>query len=185
MARSKGTSVIEVSQAFAKEEDCLTYLEVARWPEGVRCLKCQSDKISKFSTKESTRKRTKKDGTVVEAKVPARHLYQCLNAECGHQFTVTTGTIFHDSHLALQKWFLAVALTCNAKKGLSALQLQRDLNINYRTAWYLSHRIREAMASGNATHLLTGTIEADETYVGGKYTRRSNRARYDKDMVSA
>lgn len=184
MARSKGTSVIDVAKTFATDEACLAYLEAARWPEGVRCLKCEGDRVSKFTTAESTRTRkNRKTGEVTTVTVPARHLYQCLNAECAHQFTATTGTLFHDTHLPLQKWFMAVALICNGKKGISAKQLERDLDVNYRTAWYLSHRIREAMAEGNGSDLLTGKVEMDETYVGGKYDRRTKRARYDKIAV--
>jgi hypothetical protein len=79
---------------------------------------------------------------------------------------------------------LAVAIMCNAKKGLSAKQLQRDLETSYKTAWFLSHRIREAMMLGNWTdEKMTGTVEADETYIGGKYDKRRKRAKYDKPAV--
>src|SRR5207248_3367684 len=85
--------------------------------------------------------------------------YQCLEPSCKQQFTATSGTIFHDSHLALHKWFLAIALIMDAKKGMSAKQLERHLEVNYRTAWYLAHRIRKAMAEGNGGDLLSRTIE--------------------------
>jgi transposase-like protein len=70
-------------------------------------------------------------------------IYQCLEKECGKQFSATSDTIFNDTHLPLTKWFLAIAMICEAKKGMSALQVQRHLGINYRTAWHLCHRIRE------------------------------------------
>jgi transposase-like protein len=110
-------------------------------------------------------------------------IYQCLEKECGKQFSATSGTIFNDSHLPLTKWFLAIALICEAKKGMSACQLQRHLGVNYRTAWYLAHRIREAMKEGDFQ--LSGEVEADETYVGGKVIRRSIRGRKprEKDCV--
>ena len=95
-----------------------------------------------------------------------------------------SGTIFNDSHLPLQKWMLAVAIMCNAKKGVSAKQLQRDLAVSYKTAWYLSHRIREAMMLGTwSDEKMDGTVEMDETYIGGKYDRRLKRARWDKPAV--
>jgi hypothetical protein len=93
--------------------------------------------------------------------------FQC-NA-CHEQFTVTVGTIFEDSHIPLRKWLMAFALLCSAKKGISALQLQRELDIgSYRTAWHMAHRIRHAMSKEPLAGLLKGTVEADETYVGGK-----------------
>jgi len=115
--------------------------------------------------------------TVEEVRSPDRHLYQCLDPNCGHQFTATTGTIFNDSHLPLQKWMLRTAIMCNAKKGVSAKQLQRDLECSYKTAWYLSHRIREAMAVGNFNdQKLTGTVEVDETFIGGKHSSAERRS---------
>jgi hypothetical protein len=143
-----GKSLIEIQRSFRTEEKCQAYLEAARWPEGVRCLKCDGDKVSKFVTNETSRERVNRKGQTVTVRVPARTLYQCLNAECGHQFSATTGTLFNDSHLPLSKWFMGIALMCNAKKGLSAKQMERDLGVNYRTAWYLNHRIRKAMDEG-------------------------------------
>jgi hypothetical protein len=77
---------------------------------------------------------------------------------------------------------LAVAIICNAKKGVSAKQLERDMGVSYKTVWYLNHRIREAMADG-VDGLVTGTVEADETYIGGKFDKRRKRAKYDKEPV--
>ncbi len=147
-------NLIDVTKAFSTEEACLEFLEHLRWPAGVRCLKCDGDKLSRIERKSRTKnKRTR--------------LFQCLNPECKYQFTPTTGTIFADSHLPLTKWFLAIGLMLNAKKGLSAKQMQRDLGTGYQTAWYLCHRIRKAMEEGQLP-MLTGVVEADETYVGGK-----------------
>jgi transposase-like protein len=134
--------LMQIAAEFSAEDVCLDYLEKVRWPDGVRCLEegCRSGRITKLSTKESQRRNGRK--------IPARHLYQCR--ECGHQFTARTGTLFSNSHLPLTKWFLAVALMANAKKGLSAKQLQRDLKVSYESAWYLCHRIRESMQSGGS-----------------------------------
>jgi len=97
-------------------------------------------------------------------------LFQCLEDGCRKQFSATSGTIFNGSHMPLTKWFLAIAMVCEAKKGMSACQLQRHLGVNYRTAWYMAHRIREAMQDG--ADLLTGVVEADETYLTPKKPRK-------------
>jgi hypothetical protein len=176
-------SLIEVRAQFGTEEQCLAYLEFMRWPEGVRCVKCGSDKISKFRTNGSTRTRkSRRTGEIKTVDVPARYLYECLNQECGHQFSATANTVFNDTHLPLSQWLMAVALMVNAKKGLSAKQMERDLGVSYPTAWYLCHRIRKAMEDGSPG-LLTGTVEADETYIGGKYDRRRHREPHEKQGV--
>ena len=148
--------LIEVTKAFATEEQCLVYLEAKRWPDGVRCVTCGSKNISRI-----TRKVTKKTDN------KRAQLYQCLEPSCKQQFSATTGTIFNGSHLPLDKWFMAVALLVDAKKSMSALQLQRHLDCNYRTAWYLAHRIREAMVDSDGPKMM-GVVEVDETYIGGK-----------------
>jgi transposase-like protein len=154
-------NLIDVSRDFATEDACLDYLEKMRWPTGLACLKCGSIKVARLKLKS---KRSK----------PNRRVYQCLEQPCRHQFTATTGTIFHDSHLPLRKWFLALAIICDAKKGVSANQLKRHLRVNYRTAWYLSHRIRKAMEE-SPEEKLKGIVEVDETYVGGAYDKRRKR----------
>jgi transposase-like protein len=109
-------------------------------------------------------------------------MYQCLNAKCKYQFAATTGTLFSDTHLPLSKWMMAVALMCNAKKGISAKQMERDMGVSYKTAWYLNHRIRKAMDEG-VGDLFTGIVEIDETYIGGKFDKRRKRAKWDKEAV--
>src|SRR6266567_7089340 len=143
--------LIDISTAFSSDEKCLTYLENKRWPNGVRCTTCGADKISKITRKSKTKNKR-------------AQLYQCLEPSCKSQFSATNGTIFHDSHLPLSKWFTAIALLVDAKKSMSALQLQRHLGVNYRTAWYLAHRIREAMIDGDGPKM-TGVVEVDETYI--------------------
>ena len=173
-----GQSLIDTAKAFATEEACHTYLEAARWPEGLKCLQCGHSKVSRFTVKGKTR--TAKDGTIKQS--PDRFMYQCLNKACKYQFAATTGTIFSDTHLPLSKWMMAVALMCNAKKGLAAKQMERNLDVSYKTAWYLCHRIRKAMDQG-IDGMFTGTVEVDETYVGGKFDKRRKRAKYDKPAV--
>jgi hypothetical protein len=143
-----------------------------RWPDGViRCTVCGNDKISRITRQSKSRnKRTR--------------IYQCLEPTCKQQFSATSGTIFHDSHLPLTKWFFALALIVDAKKGISANQVKRHLGVNYRTAWYLNHRIRKSMEEPNPPKL-TGTVEVDETYVGTKSRRphHAGRSTKDKDIV--
>ena len=129
---------------YDTDAECRAALEELRWPDGVCCLRCGSLSISRIKT---------------------RKQYDCN--DCRYRFSVTTGTILNDSHLALPKWFMAVLLMCEAKKGISANQMKRTLGVAYKTAWYLCHRIREAMTDVRPARL-TGTVEVDETYVGGK-----------------
>ena len=131
---------------FGDDQHCRNYLEHLRWPQGVTCPKCLGTKVSS---------------------ILKRDQYNCDNESCGHQFSVTSGTVFHDTHLALTKWFLAIYLICQSKKGMSAHQLHRMLKVHYRTAWYLCHRIRHAVEQASDPKM-DGTCEIDETYVGGK-----------------
>src|SRR5579872_5855687 len=141
-------STIDVAKQFASEEACVNYLEALRWPNGVRCVKCDGERVSRYVAKGREKRFGPKHpqaGELTGERGPDRFVYQCLDKACFQQFSVTAGTIFNDSHLSLQLWMMAVALMINARKGLSAKQLQRDLQVNYRTAWYLEHRIRKAM----------------------------------------
>lgn len=138
-------TIIELFEAFSSDDRCRELLERLRWPNGPECPRCF--------------------GRVVRLADRPRLLY-CK--DCDYQFSVTAGSIFHDSHLPLIKWFTAVYLLCEAKKGMSALQIKRTLGISYKTAWYLCHRIRAAMATTEKP-MLEGTIEMDETYVGGRF----------------
>jgi transposase-like protein len=148
-----------------------------RWTDGVvRCTVCGCDRVSKITRK-------------TPGKNKRAQIYQCLETSCKSQFSATSGTIFADSHLPLHKWFLAMALVLDAKKGMSAKQLQEHLGIgSYRTAWYMCHRIRKAMDVDHGTlPKMRGIVEMDETYIGGKTVRRGKgRGRSkDKDVVVA
>ena len=167
-------NLIKLQSAFGTEEQCLEFLERMRWPNGVRCVTCGGDKISKITTKEGVRKNGKP--------IPARHLYECLEPTCKQQFTATSGTVYASTHLPIQKWLAAIALVCNAKKGISAKQMERDLGVTYKAAWYLNHRIREA-AMDTAPEIFEGIVEADATFIGGKYDKRRKRAKREKPAV--
>jgi transposase-like protein len=136
--------LIQLNDLFDTDAECRAYLEALRWPKGVACPRCQA--------------------TTGISRLHERKQFECDS--CGYQFSVTAGTVFNDSHLPLPKWFLAVFLITESRKGMSALQLKRLLKVSYKTAWYLCHRIREAMKDANPEPL-TGTIECDETYIGG------------------
>lgn len=165
-------NLLDIHNELNTEEKCLTFLEHMRWPDGVKCLSCQSSKIGQITSKGKLNKKTGK-------RSPDRHLYQCK--ECRFQFTATTGTVYHDTHLPLTQWFLAIALITESKKGISAAQLSRALGCQYRTAWYLAHRIRKAMIEENPAKL-TGIVEVDETYIGGKQ-RGLTRKLKNKEVV--
>jgi transposase-like protein len=139
----------------------------------VACLACGGTRISRAVSSVKNRRTGK-----VSKK---RYTYDCLEKLCRHQFTVTTGTIFHDSHLSLTKWFMALALMMNARKGLSSRQMARDLGVTVRTAWYLNHRLREAMGQDGTP--VTGIVEVDETFVGGRYDKRRKRGPWEKQPV--
>jgi len=134
-------------EQYGDDTNCRKALENLRWPDGVKCPACGSEKISR---------------------IVARNQFDCDS--CRYQFSVLSGTIFHDTHLPLHKWFLATYLLCESKKGMSALQMQRMLKTTYRTSWYLCHRIRAAMLETEPKPL-GGTVEIDETYVSGKRRR--------------
>ncbi len=150
-------------EQFPNEEACRDYLEQLRWPEGVRCPRCDHNAISRLQNQDK---------------------FEC--SRCEYQFSVTSGTIFHDTHLALRKWFIAAYLICESKKGISAAQIGRTLGVTYKTAWYLCHRIREAMGNGtqSAGPTLFGIVEVDETLVGGKRRGVGSGNRIGKTWVA-
>jgi transposase-like protein len=157
-------NLTELIERFGSEDRCHEYLEDLRWPDGVRCPRCDSDKISRITK---------------------RRQFDCDG--CRYQFSVRVGTIFHDSKLPLWKWFLAVYMMGESKKSISANQLKRMLGVSYKTAWYLCHRIRAAMRDEGA-ELLNGIVEADETYIGGKARgfsskREAARHRFDNKAI--
>jgi transposase-like protein len=156
-------TLIDVNKLYSTDDRCRELLKRLRWPYGVECLRCKSKDVFEVSG----------------------FKYEC--SECHYQFTVTAQTIFHDTHLPLQTWFLAVLLLVEARKGMSANQLKRTLGIAYKTAWYLCHRIRYAMneASKDRPQLADGggTVEMDETYVGGKHKGKRGRGAEGKEIV--
>ena len=137
------------------EDEARRHLENLRWPNGITCPHCES-----------------KDATRMEGKAHRKGAIQCN--DCRQQFTVTVGTVMESTRVPLRKWIMAFHLLCSSKKGYSALQLKRDLGLgSYKTAWFMAHRIRYAMNNGPLSEKLKGTVEMDETYVGGRPRYRS------------
>ena len=155
-------TLCDVIDRYSSDAKCRQALETIRWPDGVSCPRCGDAEVSPM---------------------PSYDLWLCK--PCSYQFSVTAGTIMHDSHLPLRKWFLAIYLMCESKKGISALQIQRTLGVAYRTAWYLCHRIREAMGNDKLEGpTLFGVVEVDETLVGGKKRGRGKGYRGNKTWVA-
>jgi transposase-like protein len=137
-------SLIDFYNKFSSEQVCRDYLEKARWGDEIVCPHCGSYKAYKYS-----------DG----------RLFKC--GDCRKQFTVRVGTIFEDSKISLQKWFLAVYLATSLKKGISSVQLSKYLGITQKTSWFMLQRIRYAIETGDTTKL-SGEVEIDETYMSKK-----------------
>ena len=137
--------IVKIYEMFPTENDCIKHLERVRWKGQPRCPYCKSDAVTPL---------------------PKENRHHCNS--CNTSFSVTVGTIFHHTHLSLQKWFLALCIVLNAKKGIAARQLGRDLHVNRNTAWRIDMKIRQAMNEREQRELLTGLVECDETYIGGK-----------------
>lgn len=155
-------TLYELTEKYPDEESAIRYFEAMRWPKGATCPACASKEVGR--------------GTQTMRR---RQLWYC--AACGAMFSVTSGTVMEHTKLPLRKWLLAFHLMGASKKGMSALQLSRMLQVTYKTAWHLSHRIRATMAE--EPERFTGTVETDETYLGGKRKGRGRGYRGDKIAV--
>jgi len=162
MKNNESIDLVELIERFGDDQKCRNYLEMLRWHNGVRCPKCDGEKISS---------------------ILKRDQHNCDNESCRYQFSVTAGTIFHDTHLPLVKWSLATYILCQSRKGVSANQLKRMLGVSYKTAWYLCHRIRAAMKEADRP-MLDGIVEMDETWVGGRNRGKgSGMGSFNKEVV--
>ncbi|RYY06386.1 MAG: IS1595 family transposase [Sphingobacteriaceae bacterium] len=151
---SQFKNLIQLLDFFKEEKTCTEYLAKSRWADNVPCCP-HCGNVGAYITNRG---------------------YKCKAKECGKKFTVITGTIFENTKISLRYWFGAIYLATNHKKGISSLQLSRDLNVTQKTAWFILHRVRE-MLTDNAPEMLTGTVEVDETYVGGKKANKHQKVR--------
>lgn len=149
MADLSDMTLAKLIEHYRDDENCRRKLVELRWPHGIHCPDCDCGECYDIAK---------------------RKQYQCK--KCDYRFSVTAGTIFHNTNLPLWKWFVTIYLMLESKKGISAAQIGRTIDVSYPTAWHLCHRIREALDDdddeGGPTSLLRGIVEVDETWVGGK-----------------
>lgn len=150
----------EFQERFKTEEDCFEYLVQSRWPEGFECPRCGHDKAYIMQK---------------------RKVFQC--AACRHQTSVTAGTIFHRTHAPLRKWFWAIYLVGSDKRGCSAKQLEKMIDVHYATAWLMIHKIRKAMRDRDNLYRLEEDIEMDDSYFGGASKGKRGRGAGNKSPV--
>jgi transposase-like protein len=154
-AMAKDLTLIQLFDRFGTDDKAREHLERVLWKDGIVCPHCKCTDQKQFAARTAN----------PEKKIRAGLRY-CSN--CKSQFTVTVGTIFEDSHIPLRKWLIAWYLLCSSKKGIAALELQRLLELgSYRTALFMAHRIRYALKETSFTDKLSGTVEVDETLMGG------------------
>lgn len=158
---SDETSFFQLTAQYPDEASAERYFIARRWPNGVNCPRCGSVDVQRGAQ-------------------PGRNR-QLWNCQCGKQFSVTSGTVMADTKIPLRKWLFAFHIIGASKKGISALQLSRMLGVEYKTAWHLSHRIRETMV--NDSQKFTGIVETDETYIGGRRTGRGRGYKGNKVAV--
>lgn len=140
-------TLMEAIRYFSDPDVCLSFLAGVRWPNGVACPTCGSRKVSFLAT---------------------RRLWKCSEDHPRRQFSVKVGTIFEDSPIGLDKWMAAMWMIANCKNGVSSYEISRALDVTQKTAWFMLHRIRLAMQDGSIERPLRGSVEADETFIGGK-----------------
>jgi len=164
------------SPRFQNEDEARKHLEALHWPNGPFCPHCGSFDAKRLPAQKGRKTKAHPEGMIRKGVV------QCN--DCRQQYTVTVGTVFESSKVPLNKWLLANHLLCASKKGISGHQMARMLGVTYKTAWFMMHRIREAMKDTHPGPMggYGETIEADETYVGGKVKNRSNKQR--RNMIA-
>lgn len=161
-AKDKSPLIAELPVACASEDAAVEFLERQRWGSTPACPRCGDTEAAQIVGKDGQR--------------GPRYLWRCRG--CKDQFTVRIGTIYGDSKIPLRHWCYAFWAACASKKGISALQIKRQTGLSYKSALFLMHRVRYAMTpDAAAERVLTGTVEADETYVGGKFRNRSIQER--------
>lgn len=154
-----GLSMVEFFERYGTEAKCRRALERTRWPSGFVCPRCAGTQASRF----------------VRGELP---YWQC--AACRHQTSLLAGTVFASTKLPLVRWFLAMQLLTQAKNNVSALELKRQLGVNYASAWLIKHKLMQAMAVRERTRRLTGRVEMDDAYLGGERPGKPGRGSPNK-----
>src|ERR1700733_3424580 len=154
-------NLVSLSRLFSDEDLARDFFEHHLWPNGPVCPHCGHDEAYALTGKPDSKKPVRKG------------VYKCK--KCRQQFTIRVGTIFEDSKLPLCKWLMAFHLLTSSKKGISSLQIARELGITHKSAWFMTHRIREAMRTETPPKPKKGIVEMDETYVGGRPSRGAGR----------
>jgi transposase-like protein len=143
---------------FSNPDNCLSYLVARRWPDGVTCPACGSDAVRFIST---------------------RRLWECKNKHPRKQFSVKVGSIFEDSAIGLDKWLVAAWMLTNCKNGISSYELAKTIGVTQKSAWFMLHRLRLALQDDEGGGQLSGEVEVDETFIGGK-ARNMHKAKRAK-----
>lgn len=143
--------LLEATRYFADPDVCVDFVASMRWPDGVTCPHCSGKKVSYLSS---------------------RRIWKCMAKDCHKQFSVKTFSVFEDSPIPLDKWLTAVWLVVNCKNGVSSYEIARDLKVTQKSAWFMLHRIREAMRDDRKHKFgFGGPVEGDETYIGPNTTK--------------
>jgi transposase-like protein len=149
-------TLVEAIRYFSDPDTCLAFMIPLRWPDGIRCPRCESESYTFLAT---------------------RRLWKCK--ACKKQFSVKVGTIMEDSPIGLDKWLIAIWMIANAKNGISSYEIHRAIGVTQKSAWFLLHRIRLAMQTGTFQKL-AGRVEVDETFIGGKARKMHKSKRTEK-----
>jgi transposase-like protein len=164
-------NLVTLAAHFSDEGKAYELVESMRWKDGVVCPHCGVVDEATYLQPKGEGRRTR------SGKISKRRVWKCR--ACRKQFSVAVGTIFERSHVPLHKWLLAVYLMCSSKNGVAAFELHRTLDVSYQTAWFMCHRIREAMTREPLASKFRGIVEVDETYIGG-----SERNKHRKNKPS-
>jgi transposase-like protein len=170
-------SFLALADRLRTEGDAYRVLEEMRWGDRPVCPHCGSVRKHYFLTPANGHARKTRIGSASE-----RRVWKC--ADCRKQFTVTVGTIFHGSKIPLRVWLLVIFDACSAKNGISAREVERKYGLTAKTAWFLMHRLREAMKREPIAGLLSGRVIVDETWYGGTPKNRHGHKRTKKGRVS-
>lgn len=165
-----GMNIVSLAQQLQTEADAYAFLEDLRWGDKPICPHCGSARKAYFLQPRNGNARATRTGAASE-----RRVWKC--ADCRKQFSVLTGTIFHGTKISVRKWVFVIFEMCSSKNGVAAKEIERKYDVDSKTAWFMLHRIREAMKRGPLAGLLTGRVVADETWIGGKPSNRHGHRR--------